>query len=289
MECKRVGIIANRAKWEALQFAQEMIAYLGERDCEARLERDCAPLIGRDDLAASDEELASCDFLMTLGGDGTILAASHIAARCGTPILGVHMGHFGFISEARPQDFPSALDDVLEGRYKIEERVMVRGKVHRNGRDVFSAVGLNDAVISKGAKARMLHIETAFGDDVLATYPADGVIVATPTGSTAYALSAGGPLIGPTVEALLVAPICPHTLSARPIVIPIDETVTLTVRGDGGEVLFIVDSTDVFHLESGDRVEVRRAECTTRILTLGLTSFYRKVRQRLLWGERVNP
>jgi NAD+ kinase len=289
MKTKRVGLIANRAKWEALQFAQEMLAYLSERDCEAMVDAESASVIGRDDLGATDQELACAEFIITLGGDGTILAASHIAARCGTPILGVHMGHFGFISESRPQDFPAALDEVLEGRAKVEERTMVRGTVLRDGKEVFSAVGLNDAVISKGAQARMLHIETAFGDDVLAKYPADGVIVATPTGSTAYALSAGGPLIGPRVEALLVAPICPHTLSARPLVIPADETIRLTVGGDGGEVLFIVDSTDVFQLEPGDRIEVRRAECTTRILTLGLTSFYRKVRQRLLWGERVNP
>lgn len=288
MQRKKAGLIVNRAKWEALQFAQEVIAYLSERDCDARLDHESAPLIGRDDLAATDTELADCDFLITLGGDGTILSASHIAASRGTPILGVHMGHFGFIAEARRQDFPVALDDVLEGRCRVEDRIMVRGTVFRDGMEVYSAVGLNDAVISKGAQARMLHIETAFGDDVLATYPADGVIVATPTGSTAYALSAGGPLIGPTVEALLVAPICPHTLSARPLVIPAGETVRLTVRGDG-EVLFILDSTDLFRLESGDRVEVRIAECTTRILTLGLTSFYRKVRQRLLWGERVNP
>jgi NAD+ kinase len=288
MTGKKVGLIANRSKWEALQFAQEMIAHVTERDCEAVVDREAARMIGRDDLGADDAALAACDFLITLGGDGTILSASHIAAGCGTPILGVHMGHFGFISEAHPQDFPAALDDVLEGRARVEERIMVRGSVFRNDVQVFTAVGLNDAVISKGAHARMLRIETSFGADVLATYPADGVIVATPTGSTAYSLSAGGPLVGPTVEALLVAPICPHTLSARPLVVPASEIVTLTVRGDG-EVVFSVDSQEVVHLETGDRVEIKRAECSTRILTLGLTSFYSKVRKRLLWGERVNP
>lgn len=288
MSIKTVGLIVNRSKWETLSFAHEVIAWLTERDAEVRVDRESAPLLGRDDLACDADDLCGVDLLITLGGDGTILKASHIAAPHGIPILGVHMGQFGFITEAHPDDLFPHLDALLEGQMRVEERMMVRGEVVRNGEIVYRAVGLNDIVLNKGAMTRMLRLRTSFGGDFVATYPADGVVVATPTGSTAYALSAGGPLVEPTVQALLVVPICPHTLAARPLVIPAEETVSISIESDGGEVLFAADSHSVFPLTSEDRVDVRRAEYPTRIVTFGHASFYRKVRRRLLWGERVN-
>jgi NAD+ kinase len=247
-------------------------------------------MIGRDDLACDDNELCRVQLLMTLGGDGTILAASHLAAPLGIPVLGIHMGRFGFIAEAHPDDLAPNLDRILGEEYEIEERMMVRGEVVRDGKVVFSAVGLNDVVVSKGARARMLRMETSFGDELIATYPADGVIVATPTGSTAYSLSAGGPLVEPTVQALLVVPICPHTLAARPLLIPAHETVSFAIESDGGDVLFTADSFHPFPLSTGDRVAVRRAEYATRLVTLGQVSpsFYQKIRERLMWAERLN-
>jgi len=285
---KSVGLFVNPSKWEALQFAHEVIAWLTERDTEVRVHREAASRLGRDDIACDDAGLCGVDLVITLGGDGTILNASHIAAPHGIPILGVHMGQFGFIAEAHPDDLFLHLDELLEGKMRVEERMMVRGEVLRNGVVVYSAVGLNDIVLNKGATARMLRLRTTFGSDLVATYPADGVVVASPTGSTAYALSAGGPLVEPAVQALLVVPICPHTLAARPLVIPAEETVSITIESDGGEVLFAADSHSVFPLKSEDRVDIRRAEYTTRIVTFGPTSFYRKVRNRLLWGERLN-
>jgi NAD+ kinase len=283
-----VGLIVNRSKWHALQFAQEVIAHLTERDVAVRMDRESATLIGRDDLASEDAALASSGLLITLGGDGTILQASHIAAPVGIPILGVHMGRFGFITEAHPDDVIPRLDPLLEGDFEIEDRMMVQGEVIRDGQVQFSAFGLNDVVVSKGASARMLRIQTLFGGDHIATYPADGVIVATPTGSTAYALSAGGPLVAPTIQALLVIPICPHTLAARPLVIPAQETVSFSVETDGGDVLCIADSYHVFPLADGDTVRVSRSQHVTRLVKFGQATFYRKIRDRLLWGERLN-
>lgn len=287
MAIRRVGLIVNRSKWRALQFAQEVIAWLTERDIDVLVDHAAASMIGRDDLACTDTELCRVELLITLGGDGTILSASRIAAPLGIPVLGVHMGRFGFIAEAHPDDFLSHIDLILEGQFEIEERMMVQGHVVRDGEEVYSAYGLNDIVLNKGAMARTLHLETAFGEEVMATYPADGVIVATPTGSTAYSLSAGGPLIEPTVHALIVVPICPHTLAARPLVLPESETVSFTLESDG-EVLFTADSDHIFSLTTGDRVTIRKADFTTRLVTLGRASFYRKVRERLLWGERLN-
>lgn len=284
---KTVGLIVNRSKLQAVQFSHEVIAFLTERDVNVFVDEDCGPVLGRDDIVCSDEELGKTDLIVTLGGDGTILTAARIGAPHGVPILGVHMGQFGFIAETHPGDLFPNLEDVLEGRYQLEERMMLRGEVVRDDQTVFEAVGLNDVVLSKGLRARMLNLLTSFGDEFVATYPADGVVVATPTGSTAYALSAGGPLVAPTVQALLVVPICPHTLAARPLVIPADERVSITVEWDGGEVLFSADGAAIFSLEPGDRVNVRRAEYSARLVTFN-SSFYRKVRKRLVWAERVN-
>ncbi len=288
MTIQSVGLIVNRSKWRALQFAQEVIAHLTESGVEVRIDRESAPLIGRDDLACDEAELCGVQMLITLGGDGTILHASHIAAPLGIPILGVHMGRFGFIAEAHPDDLIPNLFALLQGEFETEHRMMVYGEVVRNGEVVFSGDGLNDVVVSKGAMARMLRLETSFGNEHITTYPADGVIVATPTGSTAYSLSAGGPLVDPTVQALLVVPICPHTLAARPLLIPSTETVSFHVETDGGDVLFIADSYRIFPLADGDIVRVRRADHTTVLVKLGRASFYRKIRERLLWGERLN-
>jgi NAD+ kinase len=226
------------------------------------------------------------DLIITLGGDGTILAAARVAAPNGIPILGVHMGHFGFIAEIDPGELLDQLDKILAGPPDVQDRMMVRGAVMHGDREVHGAVGLNEVVVNKGARTRMLHFRISLGDEFMTTYHADGVVVATPTGSTAYALSAGGPLIEPTVRALLVAPICPHTLAARPLIIPATETVELAVESDAGEVLFMADSDCVAPLAPGDRVVVRCADYSARFVTLHRDSFYRKVRTRLLWGGR---
>src|SRR5690242_7497407 len=187
---KTVGLIVNRSKPPAVLFSHEVIAFLTERDVEVLVDEDCAPVLGRDDIACPEEELGKVDLIITLGGDGTILTAGRTGAPHGVPILGVHMGQFGFIAETHPGDLFPHLEDLLEGRYNVEERMMVRGEVIRNSKTVFEAAGMNDVVLSKGLSARMLNLVTSFGDELVATYPADGVVVATPTGSTAYALSA---------------------------------------------------------------------------------------------------
>ena len=274
MTIRSAGLIINSSKPQALQLAPEVIAYLRNAMWKCASMPESAPLIGRDDLACASPDLCSVDLLVTLGGDGTILSASHIAAPLGIPILGIHMGRFGFIAEAHPDDFGRHADDIVDGRFAIEERMMVLGEVVRENAVAFSAVGLNDVVVNKGASARMLRLKTSIGGQFIATYPADGVIVATPTGSTAYALSAGGPLVEPTVEALLMVPICPHTLAARPLMLPCSETISIEIDMDGGDVLITADSQQTFALQAGDRVTVRRADFTTKLVTLGQGAFY---------------
>ena len=286
MAVKSVGLFVNCARREALAFAPRVVDWLVERGVAVRVDIHAAAHIGRVDLTADSAALARTDLVITLGGDGTILAAARIAAPHGIPILGVHMGHFGFIAEIDPDEVLPELDTILAGAPAVQDRMMVRGAVVRGNCEMHSAVGLNEVVVSKGARTRMLHFRISLGDEFMTTYHADGVVVATPTGSTAYALSAGGPLIEPTVRALLVAPICPHTLAARPLIIPATQTVQLSVESDGGEVLFMADSDSVAPLAPDDHVVVRCADYGARLVTIHRDSFYRKVRTRLLWGGR---
>ncbi|NLH98794.1 MAG: NAD(+)/NADH kinase [Chthonomonadales bacterium] len=276
-----VAIVASRSRPSVAEHARNAAQWLHERSI-------AATVVATNELDARSDDVREADLIVTLGGDGTILAASRFAAPFGIPILGIHMGRFGFIAEAHPDVLIERLADAIAGKADVEERTMVQGEVRRSGEAVHRAFGLNDIVISKGAMTRMLHLTIQFGDGPVMDCVADGVIVATPTGSTAYALSAGGPIMDPTIRALLVVAICPHTLAARPVVVPDTQTVAVQVGTDGGEVKFSADSASVFGLQAGDEVHVRKYEHSVRLVTFGGGTFYDKVHDRLLWGERVN-
>jgi NAD+ kinase len=170
---------------------------------------------------------------------------------------------------------------------RLEERLMIRAEVVRDDRTVYSGVGLNDVLV-KSKMSHTLQLKTYLGGALFATYPADGIVVATPTGSTAYALSAGGPLVFPTLQTLIMAPICPHTLSARPMIVPAEEKIAVEVESDGEHAICAVDGVEPFDLESGDIVQIRRADWSTRLIVLNHATFYGKVRARYLYGERLN-
>ncbi len=284
---RHVGIIVHRTRREAWEFATKVIAWLDERDIGVRLDLISSQRLGLPSLGCSAAEFETTELVITLGGDGTILTAARLVAPCGVPILGVHMGRFGFIAETHPEDLFTTLELALRGEVAVEERLMLHAEVFRGDELVYSQVGLNDALVKSGI-SQMLQLRTWLGGAPFATYPADGIIIATPTGSTAYALSAGGPLVMPTVNALILVPICPHTLSARPMVVPGDETIGIEVQSDEEGMIFAVDGVDPFALLSGDEIRVRRAEYVTHLLVQERTSFYRKVRNRYLYGERLN-
>lgn len=284
---RKVGLVVHETKPEAHAIAKEVIDWLQARHIESRLNEEMAQRLGAPSLACCAEEMAGVEFIITLGGDGTILKAAKMAAPSSIPILGVHMGRFGFIAESHPSDLFDQLTAILEGKQKEEVRMMVRAEVWREGERVHHSVGLNEALV-KSSMSHLMRLNTSLGGAPFATYPADGFIVATPTGSTAYALSAGGPLVEPTVEAFVLVPICPHTLSARPMVVPGSEIIDIEIEADGGEMLFAVDGVDPFALKNGDRIHVRRADCVTRLIVLDRSTFYRKVHNRYLYGERLN-
>lgn len=295
---RTVGLLINETKPAALEAARRLVsAYSERKDIHFRARESVVqPLSPVLKEASSDIAIAESDFVVVFGGDGTLLAATRLLAPFGTPILGVHLGHFGFITEVAPENLITAVEAALEGRCKIEERLMLRGIIQRvNPSPEWdeslpeTLLAMNDIVAASGA-VRMVHVRTRIGDDYLATYSADGVIVASPTGSTGYSLSAGGPLIAPTVPALVVTPICPHTLNARALIIPDQETVHLTIEGQTRDVVVVsVDGQIDIKLTPGDTVSISRAPFNVRLLTSDGPNFYQKIRSRWHYGVRDAP
>lgn len=285
-----VGIMANPARAAALECAVELARWLSARGVALRLQAEVAAACGEDEPATPSRDLGSAGCLVAVGGDGTLLAASRLAAPYGTPILGVHAGgpaSFGFMTETNPAKALVALERVLAGEFRVDARMMVGCAVYRDGAEAGGFSALNDLVISKAALARMLKLRISVGDTFIATYAADGIIVASPTGSTAYNLAAGGPLIHPAVQVLVLTPICPHTLNVRSLVIGDDETIRVEVDTDPrDEPILTVDGQVGFCLRGGDRVEFRRSPHSTLLVALDGLNFYQKVQSRLRLGER---
>ncbi len=283
----RVGIIVHRDRSDAFTTCVELIGWLEARGIPVCLESETAKRAQRAELICNPDQWGLLRFIVTLGGDGTILLAARLAANGPVPILGVHMGRFGFITEAHPDNLYESLERVLRGDMQVQDRLMVRAEVWRNGVCIKTQTGLNDALV-KSRASQLLEIRTRLAGADFATYPADGIIIATPTGSTAYSLSAGGPLVSPTVHAMILTPICPHTLSARPMVVPADEVVEIEIKTDSADVVCAVDGVDLTAIESGDKIVICSAECVTKLIVFEQAAFYRKVRDRYLYGERLN-
>jgi len=232
----------------------------------------------------------TADLIVVLGGDGTLLSMADCigAAGSGIPILGVNFGSLGFLTEVTLPELHPALDAALSGRAPIEERIMLHSTTTRNGATFADHIALNDVVVTKGARSRMIDLSVSVGDEFITRVKADGLIVATPTGSTAYNLAAGGPIVQPTLDAVLLTPIAPHTLTNRPIVIP----ATLPVRvqpniQDEREELFVTfDGQAGFQLMPGDEIRICRAERTLRLIRPSTRSYFAVLREKLKWGER---
>lgn len=218
---------------------------------------------------------------IVLGGDGTLLSAARRAAPMRIPILGVNMGNLGFLTEVEPADVGDALRALKAGDFGIEERTMVEVRVRRKGSTIETLIGLNDIVITKGAFARLISLDVFVNEEYYAKFTADGVIICSPTGSTAYSLSAGGPLVNPNIDVLLVTPICPHTLFSRSLVIAGSDTVRVVVDAPHEQVAVTVDGQIGLALESGDEVIVGRAPHVTRFVKLHDRNFYGVLRGRL--------
>lgn len=286
---KTIAIVLNPGKGDAVELVRALVPHLQERGVAVIMEHAAAQATGFARLSRDEKQLISADFALVLGGDGTLLRASRIMSPAGVPMLGIRFGRFGFMTDVEPGDAEAAVNAVLEGEYAVEDRIMLRVQVRREGRTIASETALNDVVIGKGPLARMLRLESYVSDKYITTYQSDGLIIATPTGSTAYSLSAGGPLVTPDLNVTIITPICPHTLNVRPLLVPCRETVKVVIGGHTEEVIMLtVDGQVGVALDEHDEVLVGEAEYKARLIRVGDITFFDKLQSRLRWGGRFD-
>jgi NAD+ kinase len=285
-----VGIVTALHRRHALEVARSLVVFLEDKRLTVRMDAGCAEQLQRADLGVERSQLAMTDLVIVLGGDGTVLGSARDAAPHGTPVLAVDLGTFGFLSEVKAADLHAAMEQILRGDFRIEERHMVQATIRRNGKEISTSTGLNDAVITRGALSRMIRLQAFINGQYVALYPADGIIISTPTGSTAYSLSAGGPIIHPSVNVLILTPICPHTLFTRPLIISESEEVRIVAhwhQQHAEEVMLTVDGQVGIWLQPGDEVVARKAEHPARLVKLGRDNFYERLREKLRWGGEI--
>ena len=293
---RSIGIFAASHKPNVGPLVSEIADCALRRGLELRLQPEVADMIGRDEMRGlSHDHIASADMVVTFSGDGGVLKAARAAAPHGTPILAVDLGRLGFLSAVRPTEVEDALERLLGGEFHVQERLMLEARLLRRDSsgervEIGASIGLNDAVVAKSALARMLRLNISIGGALVSQTRADGLIVSTPTGSTAYALAAGGPIVHPEVPLLLIAPICAHSLAQRPMVVGPDQVIEIDAEWEGDEVapdvleaMLTVDGQIGMPLKSGDRVCVRRSNCVARLLQPPDASFFDRLRQKLNW------
>ncbi|WP_373044844.1 NAD(+)/NADH kinase [Vulgatibacter sp.] len=283
---QRVGIIPRKSHPAALEAARQLCSWLGARGREVYLEDSIEGDYAGTRLGAA-ELRQTIDFLVVLGGDGTLIHAASVLAGKPIPIFGVNMGSLGFMTEIPVSEMLPALEEALEGRYAVSERMKLDAALYRgDGPPLVRQQVLNDVVISKGALARIADLDVSFDGKPVTLYKADGIIVATPTGSTAYSLSAGGPILYPSLDAVVLAPICPHTLTQRPIVVPPDRAIGIVLQSDNGEVFLTLDGQSGLAMERGDRVEVVRSADRVLLVNNPRLDYFSILRAKLRWGLR---
>jgi NAD+ kinase len=271
---KRIILTGNGSKPQIAAAVSELLPWLRQHVEVAAVD------LGMDmDLSG-----VAADLAVILGGDGAILSTARRLGENQIPAIGVNLGKFGFLAEIRPGEFRERFDDILAGRFAISERMMLRCGLGRSGRTVAEWLALNDVVVSRGALSRLVGFGLFVDGKRATTYNGDGVIVATPTGSTAHSLSAGGPVLDPCLEAMVVTPICPHTLTNRPVVVPAGVGIELVAETTPVRVGLTVDGQVYEEIAEGDRIAIRRADRTFQLIDLGLRTYYDTLREKLHWG-----
>ncbi|NWG04527.1 MAG: NAD(+)/NADH kinase [Syntrophaceae bacterium] len=289
---KRIGIIAKQNKPEAIPLVRNLIEWFQPKKMEVYVEdgmvEQFPPALAGPHLnvARREDIPAKVEMVIVLGGDGTLLSVARLVGDHRVPILGVNLGGLGFLTEITLEELYRVLDKVIQGDFITDERVVLNASVIRRGERMAEFLVLNDAVINKGALARIIDIETTINGEYLTTFKSDGLILSTPTGSTAYNLSAGGPIAYPSLHCIIITPICPHTLTNRPIVIPDDVEIRATLKTKQQEVILTLDGQQGFTLEFEDVVEVKKGEGHIFLIKSPYRHYFEVLREKLKWGER---
>ena len=283
----RFGIVTKPGAAKAQGVVERLLDWLAVRGHAAVLEKETAGLVPAATVpSVGKAELpAQADLIVVLGGDGTLLSMARAVGDLGVPLLGVNLGELGFLTATTLDEMFPALEAWLAGRMAIDERMMLTARVLRGGQAIGEYAALNDVVITKSAMSRIVNLSVSVEGQYATAYRADGLIISTPTGSTAYSLSAGGPILFPSMDAIVLTPICSHTLTNRPIVLPAGQRVEVTLLTDQ-EVMVTVDGQVGLNLREGDTVEVRQAMARIRLVRFPQQGFFSVLRTKLKWGER---
>jgi NAD+ kinase len=289
---KRIGIIAKKNKPEAIDIARSLMEWLHPKKIEVyveeEMERQLSPSLSGPYLnPIQREEIPThVEMIIVLGGDGTLLSVARLVGDHEVPILGVNLGGLGFLTEITLEELYRVLERVIQGDFATDERVVLNAAVIRRGERMAEFTVLNDAVINKGALARIIDLETTINGEYLTTFKSDGLIISTPTGSTAYNLSAGGPIVYPSLHSIIITPICSHTLTNRPIMVPDDVEIRVILKAKQQEVILTLDGQQGFYLEFEDVVEVRKADSRILLIKSPYRHYFEVLREKLKWGER---
>ncbi|MFH1025553.1 MAG: NAD(+)/NADH kinase [Nitrospirota bacterium] len=282
---KKIGIISKTGQAESLKILKDLLPWLRKKGCEVYVDYETASDLHIDGYQRSQIP-AITDFIIVLGGDGTMLSVARLVGEKSLPILGVNIGGLGFLTAVQKEEIYEVLEKVMNGQCPVEERMMLTACVLRHGECIAEYLVVNDVVVNKGALARIIDLETYIDHNYVATFKADGLIVSTPTGSTAYALSAGGPIVYPTLSSIVLAPICPHTLTNRPIVLPDSVHVDIVLKSMNEDVFLTVDGQVGFSLRQNDIVQVKKSELKAQFFIPCERDYFEILRTKLKWGER---
>jgi NAD+ kinase len=284
---RKVGIISRPRPNDIAAVVPDLLKWLAQYKVEVFVDPETAAAASLPGHERRREELPRiADLLIVLGGDGTLLAAARLENERGVPILPVNLGGLGFLTSVTLAELYPILEQTLAGENRTSERVMLDVRVIRGGEQVERHHALNDAVLNKAALARMIDLTLTVNGEFVSDFRADGLIISTPTGSTAYSLAAGGPIMYPRVEAFLVTPICPHMLTNRPLVVPETSRIEVKFVGPGEPVTLTLDGQVGIDLHPGDRVEIARAKQRLRLVRAPERTYYQILRDKLKWGER---
>ncbi len=282
---KSLGIIANPNKPEAKKTIQKIISWAKKNRIDCFLSSELKDLAGGKEKFLPLSSLPDkSEVMISLGGDGTMLKTARTVGRAGNPILGINLGSLGFITETTSKNLEKSLNRLIEKEFEIEKRMVLKAKIDLKGQPYMFA--LNDVVLDKGGVARLILMHLYDKDEFVCSYSADGLIISTPTGSTAYSLASGGPIINPKTNAIIVAPICPHTLASRPIIFSENHNLRIVVECDQRDALLSVDGQIDKRLKSGTSVLVKKAQHTANLIKFPESSFYSVLRKKLHWGAR---
>ena len=285
---RSIGIIANLDKEGADQIVAEVSEWLQSKGIVPLIMEECAGFLdsGGCKVMVKEELVNQADGLVVFGGDGTLLSVARLPGASNVPILAVNLGGLGFLTEVTLDELYPALTKVLEGDFQLDERMMLRATLRRErGKKIEAqSVALNDAVISREPFSKMISLESYIDGENVATYRSDGLIVATPSGSTAYSLSAWGPIVHPSLGAFILTPICPHTLTMRPYIVSAESRISIVVRSTDSNAMLTIDGQEAFELHPDSVVEIEKAAETVKLIRSHKRSYYEVLKTKLKWG-----